>query len=89
VGLSIAPSLEWVPGDVFVDSANTVSSDGWFTFGMRGEWRIDAVGAVAFAEARNLTDEVYSPTFSIDDAAGRFFQPADGRSLYAGIRWVP
>jgi iron complex outermembrane receptor protein len=89
VGLSIAPSLEWVPGDVFVDSANTVSSDGWFTFGLRGEWRIDAVGAVAFAEARNLTDEVYSPTFSIDDAAGRFFQPADGRSLYAGIRWVP
>ena len=27
---------------------------------------VDALGAVAFAEARNLTDEVYSPTFSVD-----------------------
>jgi iron complex outermembrane receptor protein len=88
-GLSLAPSLEWVPDDLFVDSANTVASDGWLTLGMRGEWEIDGLGATAFVEARNLTDEVYSPTVNVDDAAGRYFQPADGRSLYAGIRWQP
>ena len=88
-GLSIAPSIEWVPGDVSVNSANTVRGDGWVVLGLRAEWAADAVGAVAFFEARNLTDEVYSPTFSVDDAAGRYFQPADGRSLYAGIRWRP
>lgn len=40
-----------------------------------------------FAEARNLTDETYSPAINVDDASGRYFQPADGRSLYAGLRW--
>ena len=88
-GWTLAPSLEWVPGDLYVDSANSVESDGWLALGLRAEWAIDALGAVAFAEARNLTDAVYSPTFSVDDAAGRYFQPADGRSLYAGVRWRP
>lgn len=88
-GLSLAPSLEWVPDDLFVDSANTVVSDGWLGLGIRGEWELGHLGASAFVEARNLTDEVYSPTVNVDDAAGRFFQPADGRSLYAGVRWQP
>jgi iron complex outermembrane recepter protein len=88
-GLSLAPSLEWVPDDLFVDSANTVTSDGWLTLGLRGEWELYGLGATAFVEARNLTDEVYSPTVNVDDAAGRYFQPADGRSLYAGVRWHP
>jgi iron complex outermembrane receptor protein len=88
-GLRISPSIEWVPDDLFVDSANTVTSDGWLTLGLRGEWQIGDLGATAFVEARNLTDEVYSPTVSVDDAAGRYFQPADGRSLYAGVRWQP
>jgi hypothetical protein len=25
----------------------------------------------------------------VDDGSGRFFYPADGRSLYAGFRWQP
>jgi iron complex outermembrane receptor protein len=88
-GVTISPSVEWVPDDLFVDSANTVTSDGWLTLGLRAEWRIEDSGATAFVEARNLTDEVYSPTVAVDDAAGRYFQPADGRSLYAGVRWQP
>ena len=88
-GWTLAPSLEWVPGDLYVDSANSVEGEGWLALGLRAEWDIPALGAVAFAEARNLTDELYSPTFSVDDAAGRYFQPADGRSLYAGVRWRP
>jgi iron complex outermembrane receptor protein len=88
-GVRVSPSIEWVPDDMFVDSANTVTSDGWLTLGLRGEWEIAASGATAFLEARNLTDEVYAPTVSVDDAAGRYFQPADGRSLYAGVRWQP
>ena len=88
-GISIAPALEWVPDDMFVDSANTVTSDGWLTLGLRGEWELGAFGATAFVEARNLTGELYSPTVNVDDAAGRYFQPADGRSLYAGVRWQP
>lgn len=88
-GLSIAPSVEWVPHDFYVDSANTATSDGWLALGLRGEWALAGLGATAFVEARNLTDEDYSPTVSVDDGARRFFQPADGRSVYAGVRWHP
>lgn len=86
-GLSVRPNLEWVPDDTFLDSTNTAVNDGWATFGVRGEWSLPDAGVVVFAEARNLTDEVYSPAMTVDDAAGRYFQPADGRSLYAGVRW--
>jgi iron complex outermembrane receptor protein len=83
----VSPNLEWVPDDTFLDSANTATNDGWATLGLRGEWTLPEAGVVVFAEARNLTDEVYSPAMTVDDAAGRYFQPADGRSLYAGVRW--
>jgi iron complex outermembrane recepter protein len=86
-GLTVRPNLEWVPGDTFLDSANTATNDGWATLGVRSEWSLSGAGVVVFAEARNLTDEVYSPAMTVDDAAGRYFQPADGRSLYAGLRW--
>lgn len=86
-GLSISPNVEWVPGSYFVDSANTVENEGWTTFGLRGEWRNVERGFTLFLEGRNLTDELYSPAVTVDDAAGRFFLPADGRSVYAGVRW--
>ncbi|MGH7589466.1 MAG: TonB-dependent receptor domain-containing protein [Gemmatimonadota bacterium] len=86
-GLTVRPNLEWVPDQTFLDSANTATNDGWATLGVRGEWSLADAGVVVFAEARNLTDEVYSPAMTVDDAAGRYFQPADGRSLYAGVRW--
>ncbi|MGH7557011.1 MAG: TonB-dependent receptor domain-containing protein [Gemmatimonadota bacterium] len=88
-GLTLRPSLEWVPDDYFVDSANTVENEGWTALGLRGDWRFADLGVVVFAEARNLTDETYSPAVTVDDASGRYFQPADGRSLYAGMRWEP
>ena len=86
-GWTVSPNLEWVPDESFLDSANTATNDGWATFGVRGEWSLADAGIVVFAEARNLTDEVYSPAVTVDDAADRYFQPADGRSLYAGVRW--
>jgi iron complex outermembrane receptor protein len=88
-GFAIRPSVEWVPGRYFVNSANTVTNDGWLVFGIRGEWTVRSLGATAFLEVRNLTDEVYSPAVSVDDGAARYFLPADGRSLYGGLRWHP
>ncbi|MGH7563887.1 MAG: TonB-dependent receptor family protein, partial [Gemmatimonadota bacterium] len=86
-GLTLRPGLEWVPEDYFVDSANTVENEGWAALGLRGELRFADLGVLLFAEARNLTDATYSPAVTIDDASGRYFQPTDGRSLYAGMRW--
>jgi len=86
-GISLRPSLEWVPDDYFVDSANTVENDGWAVLNLRGEWEWPSLGASLFVEGRNLTDETYSPAVVVDNAAGRFFQPADGASFNAGLRW--
>lgn len=89
VGLTIRPNVEWVPGRYFVDSGNTLRNEGWTVFGARAELLVPRARSTVFVEARNLTDEVYSPAVQVDDAAGRHFNPADGRSLYVGVRWQP
>jgi hypothetical protein len=40
-----------------------------------------------FVEGRNLTDQLYSGAVTVDDAGGRYFLPADRRSVYAGVQW--
>jgi iron complex outermembrane receptor protein len=88
-GLSLKPAVEWVPGSYFVDSANQVSKDGWTTLGARIDWALPQLEGSVFVEGRNLTNAHYSPAVAVDDSAGRFFFPADGRSFYAGFRWQP
>ena len=78
-----------MPGNYFLDSANSVEKDGWTTLGVRVDWALTRWNAGVFVEARNLTDLKYSPAVTVDDSSGRFFYPADGRSLYAGFRWIP
>ena len=88
-GLAFKPSVEWVPGSYFVDSANQVSKDGWTTLGARIDWALPQLSGSVFVEGRNLTNAHYAPAVAVDDGAGRFFFPADGRSFYAGFRWQP
>ncbi len=86
-GFSLSPTIEWVPGSYYLDSRNTLSNDGWTVLGVRREIVIPRAQTAVFFQLRNLTDEVYSPATSVDNGAGRFLQPADGRSLYVGTRW--
>jgi iron complex outermembrane recepter protein len=86
-GFSLSPSLEWAPGSYFVDSENTESNDGWVNLGLRAEWELEPQGLTVFAAAQNLTNARRSPSVQVDNAAGRYFEPMDGRSFYAGIRW--
>lgn len=85
-GLSVAPNLEWVPGSYYVNSDNTVENEGWAVLGLRASWDVPETGLNLFVEGRNLSDERYSGSINVDDAAGRFFQPSDGRSFVAGLR---
>lgn len=89
VGLTLRADLEWVPGDYFVDSRNTVRNEGWAILGARAEYELPWTGGTAFLEVRNLTDQLYSNSVTVDDASGRFFEPAPERSVYGGIRWHP
>jgi iron complex outermembrane receptor protein len=88
-GLTLKPNVEWVPAGYFVDSGNTVRNEGWTVFGARAELLVPRLKSTAFVEARNLTNVRYSPAVQVDDAAGRFFNPADARSVYVGVRWQP
>ena len=83
-----APAVEWVPQSYYVNSDNTVKNDGWATLGVRAEWNIARAGLSAFVAGQNLGDRRYSGSVQVDNAAGQWFEPADGRAFYAGLRWT-
>ena len=87
-GFSIAPAVEWVPKAYYVNSDNTVKNDGWATLGVRVEWNIERAGLSAFVAGQNLADRRYSGSVQVDNAAGKYFEPSDGRTFYGGLRWA-
>jgi len=86
-GFSVAPSIEWIPQSYFLDSQNTVSNDGWTNISLRAEWAT-AYGVNLFAAGQNLGNRRFSQSVQADNAAGKWFEPADGRAFYAGLRWA-
>jgi iron complex outermembrane receptor protein len=86
-GFSLAPSVEWVPQSYFLDSQNTVRNDGWANVSLRAELAT-SFGMSVFASGQNLTNRRFSQSVQVDNAAGKWFEPADGRSFYAGLRWT-
>jgi iron complex outermembrane receptor protein len=89
VGLSLTPSVEWVPAAYYVNSENTVRNEAWSALGVRAEWSIARAGFTAFAEGRNLLDRRYSGSVQVDNAVGGYFEPADARAVFGGVRWTP
>ncbi|NUS96790.1 MAG: TonB-dependent receptor [Gemmatimonadaceae bacterium] len=87
-GLSITPSIELAPVAYFVNSANTVTNEPWSNIGLRAEWTFASLGGSVFASARNLGDRVQSQSVQVDNAAGRYFEPSDRRTIYVGLRWA-
>jgi iron complex outermembrane receptor protein len=86
-GFSLAPTIEWVPQSYYVNSANTVKNQAWSNFGFRAAWAIERLGATAFVSGQNLADRRFAQSVQVDNAAGKYFEPADGRSFSAGLRW--
>ncbi|MDX2235763.1 MAG: TonB-dependent receptor [Hyphomonadaceae bacterium] len=90
-GWFVAPGLDWVPKDVWVDYANTLKSPSYAVIGVNAGW--DAAETVEFfLDARNLADERYvSSVSAITDArvaATSVFWPGEGRSVFVGVRFV-
>jgi iron complex outermembrane receptor protein len=86
-GFSVAPSIEWIPKSYFLDSQNTVTNDGWTNLSLRAEWAT-AYGVNLFAAGQNIGNRRFSQSVQVDNAAGQWFEPADGRAFYAGLRWA-
>ena len=91
LGWDIAPKVEWVPDGGYADYANNLEAPGYATLGLEGGVDI-AEGIRLFVDARNLTDENYISTYSnITDAtvaATNVFYPGEGRSVFAGLKFV-
>ena len=87
-GFSVTPSVEWVPQAYFVDSPNTVKNQGWTNLSLRTECA-SRYGVSIFAAGQNLLDRKFSQSVQVDNAAGKWYEPSDARSVYAGLRWTP
>jgi iron complex outermembrane receptor protein len=84
-GFWVAPGVDWSPSSYFVDSANTATNGAYAVLNVRGGYDWPQLGL--YVEAANLTDRRYSASVVVDDALGRYYEPANGRAFYAGLRW--
>jgi iron complex outermembrane receptor protein len=84
-GFWVAPNLDWSPTFYFVDSANTVTNDGYAVLNLKVGY--DFRKFEAFFQATNLTDRNYSGSVQVDSEIGFFFEPSNGRSAFVGLRW--
>jgi iron complex outermembrane receptor protein len=80
-----------VASSMFMNDANTVESEGYVTTAIRVGYDYSADGwrVAPFLTILNVFDESYVSSAVVNGAAGRFFEPAPGRNMYAGveIRW--
>lgn len=90
--LYVEPGVEWVPGDYYVDHANSFTAPGYAIASLKLGGRVGASWDW-FVDARNLTDRAYvSTTGVVADARGldgAYYLPGDGRSLFVGLEWRP
>lgn len=79
----ISPNVDWSPAAYLVNSANTFRNDSYAVFNIRAGY--DRAKYGIFLEANNLANRIYSASVIVDDAANRFYEPANGRSAYIGF----
>ncbi|MEK6963470.1 MAG: TonB-dependent receptor [Nanoarchaeota archaeon] len=86
-GFEIAPSVDSVLDSYFLDSPNTVTNKGHTALNVSGEVKFKGFGL--FLEGKNLTDARFSGStqVDVDPNNGRYYEPAPGRSFYAGLHW--
>lgn len=88
-GWFVAPSVEWVPNDIWVDYANTMKYPGYAVLSLNAG--VDMPNGVSlFADLRNLTDKRHvSNANAVTDATvapTSVFTPGEGRAAYVGVR---
>jgi iron complex outermembrane receptor protein len=86
-GFSTALEGRYV-GKVWVDDSNSDAAPAYFTFNLRaaleqraGAWRI-----TEFVRIDNAGDRRYAGSVIVNEGNQRFFEPAPGRTWFAGVR---
>ncbi len=72
---------------MFVNDANSESAPGYAVFNARFTSGINAgrTGAELTVGVSNLFDRTYASSVSVNAAAGKFYEPAAGRAVFAGV----
>ena len=75
-----------IASSAFVDDANSLRAPGYEVMHLRlGSDRFPGFPALSVvAGLQNLFNRTYSPSLSVNAAAGKFFEPAPKRTLYVG-----
>jgi iron complex outermembrane receptor protein len=88
-GVFFGPNVEWAPQAYFVDSANTLKTEGYGIWGLK--LGFDNGGPLsAYVEARNLADTAYIASASVINVANPalpLFEPGTGRAVFAGVKY--
>ncbi len=86
IGFWIAPNFEWSIKGFYVDTLNNNKNDAYFIVNLRAGYNYGK-SLSFFAEGRNLTDQTYAGAVVVNDSQGRFFNPGQGISGFAGVEW--
>jgi len=78
-------------GSVLVDRAHDARADAYTVVDAEATRKFPLLGtqARAFLRLENLFDQAYACSVIVGEANGRYFEPAPGRSFFAGLdlRW--
>ncbi|HEY7868870.1 MAG TPA: TonB-dependent receptor, partial [Methylomirabilota bacterium] len=87
-GFWMAPGLDIVPTNYFVNSPNTDRNYAYTLFNFKAGFDHAATRLGVFFAATNLANVTsYSPAVATDDANRRYYFPGDARSFYGGVSW--
>jgi iron complex outermembrane receptor protein len=88
-GAWIAPNIDVVPQGFYADNANTLRSNPYTLFGLRGGAELVPGRVTAFFDARNLGNTRYISSASVAPRAvanQALFEAGFGRSVFAGLQ---
>ncbi|GGE80391.1 TonB-dependent receptor [Streptosporangium jomthongense] len=89
-GIFAALEVRYI-GDIVADDANEVKVDGYWLVNLRGGNTLYAGRNIllkGFAGIRNLGDKDHFANIRINASNNRYFEPASGRTWYAGLEFV-
>lgn len=90
-GFYLAPAIDWVPQGAFADHANTLRVPSYLLVGVQTGMTFGN-GLSVYLDARNLADKRtisdVGPVTNARTVATTIFYPGEGRSVFAGLRYV-
>jgi iron complex outermembrane recepter protein len=74
-------------GEQHTNDANTAAAPAVTRIDVRAEWSMRAAGAefMPFVVLNNALDQRYFGSISVNAVGARYYEPAPGRNVYAGV----